>query len=98
MRPCTTFSVSTGSTRGGKRTRAIRCPTSMGDAPIGTTPNHGGLLYDLRSHTEGANCCEHQRGRRLSWWMEEGWGESGDDGEGWKPAGMAAAEDWNPDS
>ena len=33
----------------------------------------------------------------MSWWMDEGWPES-DDGETWKPAGMADAEDWNPDS
>ena len=34
----------------------------------------------------------------MSWWMGEGWHESDDDGEAWKPAGMADAEDWNPDS
>ena len=34
----------------------------------------------------------------MSWWMDEGWTESDDDGDAWKPAGEADAEDWNPDS
>jgi hypothetical protein len=29
---------------------------------------------------------------------DEGWHESDDENEAWKPAGMADAEDWNPDS
>src|SRR6266705_1244831 len=98
MKPCTTSSAPTGSTRIGMRIKDIRCPISMGDAPIGTTLDHGGLLYDLRSHAGRANWCEHQGGRRMSWWMDEGWHESDDDGEAWKAEGMADAEDWNPDS
>ena len=34
----------------------------------------------------------------MSCWMDEGWHESDDEGEAWKPAGMADAEDWKPDS
>ena len=34
----------------------------------------------------------------MSSWMDEGWHESDDEGEAWKPAGMADAEDWKPDS
>ena len=34
----------------------------------------------------------------MSSWMDEGWHESDDEDEAWKPADMADAEDWNPDS
>jgi hypothetical protein len=34
----------------------------------------------------------------MSSWMDEGWHESDDEGEAWKPADMADAEDWNPAS
>jgi hypothetical protein len=34
----------------------------------------------------------------MSWRMDEDWHASDDDSEAWQPAGMADAEDWNPDS